>query len=254
MDEATSQERDDAPEPVEAADLLTKIQSQYVQSCGFFEAFQKNGGVKKFIYVALVSLELWTDKKVADSWQQWPRELDCFSEIPQCLQQASKKYWDMLLKILAGQPDQDAKDSALALKWHAEQKEAVELNYEILADTFRSHDEEGLREQAVASGLISRILERLSVVSGEKPRVFEEDKEGESADLDEIDLVRRSSSKAHEQDVATRAKAKRKGVGYSTKLGERFDVGAYLENKKQRCEQIKVLIDIVAGFINSNSW
>jgi len=50
------------------------------------------------------------------------------------------------LKILAGQPDQDAKDESLSAKWAAEQKEAVELNYKILADTFKNHDEARLRE------------------------------------------------------------------------------------------------------------
>lgn len=86
----------------------------------------------------------------------------------------------------------------------------------------------------MTNGLITRILERLSAVSGEKPRVFEEEKE-EVKELDELDLVRKGSSgKAFEQDVAARSKAKRKGVGYSTKVGEKFDVGQYLENKKLR--------------------
>jgi len=31
-----------------------------------------------------------------------------------------------------------------------------------------------LREKALACGLLPRILERLSAISGEKPRVFEE--------------------------------------------------------------------------------
>ena len=143
----------------------------------------------------------------------------------------------MLLKILAGQPDQDAKDAVLSAKWVAEQKEAVELNYKILAETFKSHDEEGLREQALSSGLINRILERLGVVSGEKPRVFEAENEDAVEEMEELDLIRKASSgKANEMGVAERSKAKRKGVGYSTKLGERFDVGAYLENKKLRSD------------------
>lgn len=177
-----------------------------------------------------------------------------FSEIPQYFQQAikDKKYKDLLLKILAGQPDQDAKDPKLLTMWMDKQKEAVQLNYKILADTFKNHDEATLREQAISSGLITRILERLSVVSGEKPRVREEEPEDEQ--LDEIPLEKRGSSKAHEQDVATRAKAKRKGVGYSTKQGERFDVNAYINNKKLRNDEIKVLIDIVSGFFGSKTW
>jgi hypothetical protein len=98
-------------------------------------------------------------------------------------------------------------------------------------------------------------LERLSVVSGEKPRIFEELKEVSAGDFEELDLAKKpSSNKVNEADVASRAKGKRKGVGYSTKLGERFDVGLYLENKKQRADQIKVLIDIICGFIGSKSW
>ena len=31
-------------------------------------------------------------------------------------------------------------------------------------------------------------------------------------------------------------------------------MGAYLDNKKQRNDQIKVLIDIISGFINSKIW
>lgn len=122
----------------------------------------------------------------------------------------------------------------LSAKWVVEQKEAVELNYKILADTFKNYDEEALREQAISSGLINRILERLSVVSGEKPRVFDDNKEDDAnIEMEELDMVKRiSSGVAGEGDVAARSKAKRKGVGYSTKLGERFDVGAYLENKK----------------------
>lgn len=100
----------------------------------------------------------------------------------------------MLLKILAGQPDQDAKDGALSAKWVAEQKEAVELNYKILADTFKSHDETALREQVMTSGLITRILERLSAVSGEKPRILEEEVVEENVVLDELDMSRKQSS------------------------------------------------------------
>ena len=102
--------------------------------------------------------------------------------------------------------------------------------------------------------MLNRILERLSAVSGEKPRVFEDEKV-EDDQPEEIDLIRKfSDSKAFEADVATRSKAKRKGVGYSTKLGERFDVGAYLENKKQRSEQVRVLIEILSGFVDSEEW
>ena len=64
--------------------------------------------------------------------------------------------------------------TAEKIKWETRQKEAVQLNYKILADTFKNHDDATLREQAISSGLITRILERLSIVSGEKPRIYEQ--------------------------------------------------------------------------------
>lgn len=49
-------------------------------------------------------------------------------------------------------------------------------------------------------------------------------------------------------------KKKRKGVGYSSKVGQTFNVVAYLENKKQRNDQIKNMIDICSNFINCKEW
>lgn len=47
---------------------------------------------------------------------------------------------------------------------------------------------------------------------------------------------------------------KRKGVGYSSKQGQTFDVSAYLENTKQRNEQIRTLVDICSNFLGSKEW
>ena len=46
----------------------------------------------------------------------------------------------------------------------------------------------------MSSGLITRILERLSAVSGEKPRIFEEEEVDENVMLDELDMSRKQSS------------------------------------------------------------
>ena len=49
-------------------------------------------------------------------------------------------------------------------------------------------------------------------------------------------------------------KKKRKGVGYSSKVGQTFNVVQYLENKKLRNDQIKNLVDICSNFISSKEW
>ena len=43
-------------------------------------------------------------------------------------------------------------------------------------------------------------------------------------------------------------------MGYSSKVGQTFNVSEYLENKKLRNEQIKNLIDIFSNFLNSKEW
>lgn len=49
-------------------------------------------------------------------------------------------------------------------------------------------------------------------------------------------------------------KKKRKGVGYSSKVGVTFNVTQYLENKKLRNEQIKNLVDICSSFVGCKEW
>ena len=112
-----------------------------------------------------------------------------------------------------------------------------------------------MREQVMTCGLMSRIFERLMAVSGEKPRIYEEKKEVEEKE-DDLLLTRKKSRKAEEEaeEFKERQKKKRKGVGYSEKVGNKFDVTAYLANKKQRNAQIKILIDIVTNFLNPDQW
>ena len=57
-------------------------------------------------------------------------------------------------------------------------KEALQINYKILGEVFTVTANSGgleLREKALACGLLPRILERLGAISGEKPRVWEEE-------------------------------------------------------------------------------
>lgn len=96
-----------------------------------------------------------------------------------------------------------------------------------------------------------RILERLSAISGEKPRQVVD--QSEKADEEE-QKEESKESKPLQQLEKNVDKKKRKGVGYSSKVGQTFNVTAYLENKKQRNEQIKNLIDICTNFLNCKEW
>lgn len=57
-----------------------------------------------------------------------------------------------------------------------------------------------------------------------------------------------------QQSANNADRKKRKGVGYSSKVGQTFNVTLYLENKKLRNDQIKNLIDICSNFINCKEW
>ncbi len=106
----------------------------------------------------------------------------------------------------------------------------MQVNYKILAEIFVISNDVSIRQTAIKAGFLDRILERLGAISGEKPRRYEEsDSEdevvGETPELAKVKSVKNEDGKT---------KAKRSGVGYSSKQGETFNVAAYLENKKTR--------------------
>jgi hypothetical protein len=127
----------------------------------------------------------------------------------------------------------------------------VEYNYKILAEIFAIPSNINLRDAAIKAGFLPRILERLSAVSGEKPRVIDEVLESEDSDelLDSVPTLKREESR--KEDGTKKA---RKGVGYSAKQGETWNVAAYFDNKKSKNDQMKTLIDICCNFFNTTEW
>lgn len=188
----------------------------------------------------------------------WLQELHSFSQIPLFFQLFLKhqKCKELLFKVLAGQPDSElAADAGKGAHWATEQKEAVQTNYRILGEVFSVSSGLELRQKALACGLLPRILERLSAISGEKPRVFDDQEASDEAAEDQVagDKTKQEAG-ASEAPEKKAEKKKRKGVGYSSKQGQAFDVSAYLENTKQRNEQIKTLVDICSNFLGSKEW
>lgn len=127
----------------------------------------------------------------------------------------------------------------------------MQTNYKLLAEIFQINNDSQTRDSAVKAGFLQRILERLGSICGEKPRVFETDAEEEEEDLPEAPKLERKES---ENPEPGKPKAKRHGVGYSTSQGQTFNVTAYLENKRARNDQTKILIDICANFFTSSDW
>mmetsp|Transcript_19576 Transcript_19576/g.30116 ORF Transcript_19576/g.30116 Transcript_19576/m.30116 type:complete len:233 (+) Transcript_19576:12344-13042(+) len=230
----------------------------------FFAQFEEKGGVAKIISVTLASLKLWKSQALADSWSMWLQELHSFSQIPLFFQIFLKhqKSKELLFKVLAGLPDAELSlDPNKKSHWESEQKEAVLINYKILGEVFSVSSDVDLREKALECGLLPRILERLSAISGEKPRTLQESEEElEVKEVDEKESKEEVKPKddkplTKRQEIeAIQIKKKKKGVGYSSKQGQAFDVNAYLENTKQRNDQIRTLVDICSNFIGSSKW
>ena len=107
-------------------------------------------------------------------------------------------------------------------------------NYKIIDDLFAIPNNHNLRDSAVKAGFLPRIFERLSAVTGEKARQLDEEVSEISEDelLDSVPTLVREKSKKEEGGV----KKIRKGVGYSAKQGETWNVAAYFDNKKSKNE------------------
>lgn len=91
--------------------------------------------------------------------------------------------------MLSGEPDKDVDTG----KWEQEQKDAVQVNYKILAEIFAVSDDEGIRKSAINAGFLERILERLGAISGEKPR-HREDTSSDEEDLKDIPELSKEKS------------------------------------------------------------
>ena len=233
----------------EPTDVIAHVQSSYMPNNVFFDQFEKQGGVKTLIKGTLSSLQEWKNQKVADTWKLWLQEVQSFAEIPSFFKAffKNRSCKELLFKVLSGEPDKDS-DSR---KWEQEQKDAVQVNYKILAEIFAISNDQNIRDSAIEAGFLHRILERLGAISGEKPRKLEETSAEDEEDLDFYEPAKLEKKESIDKQKNLK---KPSGVGYSAKQGETFNVVAYLDNKKQRNEQIKILVDICCNFFTSKEW
>jgi len=224
----------------------------YLPKMGVFERFEEQAGVKELISVTHRSLKLWKNKEAAEKWALWLQELESFSTIPLFFKFfiKNKNCKDLLFKILAGTPDKEPstdnkKKTEETKKWDKEHQEAVMISYQNLAEVFKVSNDAKMREEAFDNGLIDRILERIGTLTGEKGRKWVENDE-----KDEVAQKNEDKKKAQK----TIDKKKRKGIGYTTNVGEVWKVQEYFESNKAKNQQLKIMIDILASFISTKDW
>jgi len=112
------------------------------------------------------------DEKLREGLTLWLNELESFSKIPLYFTHflQNKKSQELLFSALTYSKDAPINYATIT----EELKEAVQQNYKILQQVFSSSQSVAVRESAIKYGFITRILERLGAISGEKARVFEE--------------------------------------------------------------------------------
>ena len=242
--------------------------SGYMPRMGVFEHFEKLGGVKQMITVTLKSLNLWKNQDLAKKWILWLQELETFSAIPIFFKLfiKNKSCKDLLFKVLAGLPEEETNSGEKKEKeakqnmWEKEQQSAVRFSYQILAEVFQVATDPNIRELAVENGLIHRILERLQALTGEIKRRIGEEEEEEGGDVMEIPTPKKEEEGKEEEKSGEKKavknidKSKRKGVGYTTNVGEVWKVQQYLDAKKLKNDQIKILVDILSSFFYTKEW
>ena len=112
----------------------------------------------------------------------------------------------MLFQLLAGTPDDS--DASRAKKWDDEEKEAVKFIYQTLVGVLGSNSS-SVREIALKSGLLGRILDRVAMVAKENRRVWKVYQAEKQVDP-KPDI---SPTKADDSNKKLR---KKKGVGYAS--------------------------------------
>lgn len=153
---------------------------------------------------------------------------------------------------MAGLPDVDEtnKDQKKGeIDWDKEEQKAVKYSYEILGDVFKDEHDHKIRQFAYENNFIHSILERMAIVSKEKVREYVDEEEEVK---EEIVLKKKVSNDDGKKEIR-----KKKGLGYgSDQTGDnkKWDVNLFIEEKKNKSEQLKSLLDIILKFLSFSNW
>jgi hypothetical protein len=116
----------------------------------------------------------------------------------------------------------------------------VKYTYSIIQELFKEKMDPTLRELCINNGTFSKLFERLGQLTGEKSR----SKKGTIPQ--EIVLPKQISVSVKKKDEGEKPKTKsKKGVGYTTGIGETWNISEYLASKETRNEQIATIVGIV---------
>eukprot|EP01022_Parablepharisma_sp_SALTPOND_P020985 TRINITY_DN395_c0_g1_i1.p1 TRINITY_DN395_c0_g1~~TRINITY_DN395_c0_g1_i1.p1 ORF type:complete len:5656 (-),score=802.26 TRINITY_DN395_c0_g1_i1:1614-18581(-) len=237
----------------DAKDLLSG--TGYKPETPILAHFEKLDGYIALIDAAKASLAKWKNTKLSQKFQLYLEELMQFSKLADFFKSllSNKKSKDFIFEIMAGTPDKDTsgkskkETEAKERKWEEEYNTAVTYCYNIISQLFANPDNVEIREQAAKSDFMSLILTRLQKLSGEAPRKWH-------TEADQKPEITTGPAPSKIEAEKPSKKKVRKGVGYSTQVGEIWDVDKYMKSKKAKNSQITALINIVSNFIACDKW
>jgi len=207
-----------------------------------YKAFEKLDGIMKILSVLKSSILMWKNKEAINVWLKWVDDVEKFSVLPTFFSTLihHQKCFNIIFDLLCGLYDQENFNKEICI-------ETSNYIYEIINNTFVATESSNLRYIAIEKEIFKNILEKLEVLTREKPRKLLSDSQIETKDDD-------NQLKANQTNKPADDKKSKKGVGYGsdhTGDNKSWDVNTYLENKKVNSEQIAAIIKLLANFFNT---
>lgn len=106
-------------------------------------------------------------------------------------------------------------------------QQSTKYAYNILAKIFKQNNSIELRDECLENGVFSQFIETIGKLTCEPARELVEESP-DSAEESEHEEEQTADTKKKNKDDN---KKEKKGVGYTTGDGEKWDVSEYLENK-----------------------
>jgi len=143
---------------------------------------------------------------------------------------------------MEGDPNAGTKQEELHL-------EMVKYSYKIVGEVFEKCDDASLREDCINNGTLERFIERIGQLTGEKPRK----RVHQSPQKEETKSLKFNQGSTSKKGVDSENK-KRKGVGYTSGVGQVWNVSEYLKSKEARSSQIANIVNILKYIIKGKDW
>jgi hypothetical protein len=139
------------------------------------KSFEDQKGIYDLINVAVAVVKTYKNKNSREIWLLWLQELKSFSALKGFYNLFSQDYSkaESIYKLIGGEfdassqeTDQEEQIKTINKLYH----DNVRYTYRIIGELFEENKEQSLREACISNGTYKKFLDRLSQLTGEKPR------------------------------------------------------------------------------------